>query len=847
MKILHQYALKNLWNYRKRTIAIIMGIILSTAMITSITTLTLCAREGLIKKQIETFGDFHSVFYSVKDDVKDRILYHDRVESTMQVQPIGVGNLKGSQNEYKPYISVQGFDETALKNLPVNLIKGRFPKTTDEIILSDHIRYNAKVDDYKIGDTIQLDLGKRQIEENKGMLPSSYPYEGENEKLIDLMQKSYTVVGYFDRPAFEPKLSASYTAITAFDDSLRINNDIYIKFNDINKTVELTRNIDANLTKNEVPSDPYSTYYSRYKYNYDVLMYYNALTRSRSSFIINIVAAFTAIVVLIGSATLLYNSFSVSMRKEHQNIALLQSIGATRSQIRSMVLFEGVVIALIAIPIGLVIGLLAVTSSLGILNQLILESSFQMSPMKFTFSWEILVLCGILIFSIIELCVWLPSRRKSNSLIEDLRSEGKLSVKKYSIMKGNRHFTYQLAKKHIRFTPYSRRNIMISLITLMVLFVSFHSLMMNVQNIRDEILIDPPYDVALSFIDNKDDDLQLIRELETENNYVITDSITYSIFDVSNINKDFYKKWQENGNSNLFTFVHVEDHIFEKILKGSEFDNLSNADKDRIKKSPNTAFLYNKITLDDKPYQILDEDSSLNELVPTGPSIELHRMENNLGFIDSNQMLPIAVVNESTMNMLRSNAGMDHNLSYTIYFQTSDSIALENELKNLPLANEKDGFLVRNYDRENSEVRSVKLLTNLLFYGFMSLVFVVGFVNILNTVHSEYQSRSREFAMLMSIGMKRSHLFKMLLKENMLHMFYAWLISLLINFIITYILSILFKRNYLYFDQGMNQMIYLDYLYCLLIGFFFTIVILIYNIRLFARKSVSEIIKADSI
>ncbi|MEF9961210.1 MAG: ABC transporter permease [Erysipelotrichaceae bacterium] len=828
MKILHRYGIKSLWHNYKRTIAIMVGITLSTAMMISIATLTLSAKDALQTKQKETFGDYHSLFYNVPNDKKIFVTHNEKVSEAMQVQSLGVDYLNGSKNNLKPYISVMGFQQTTLDHLPVKLSSGRLPQNDREIILAKHILYNGKVN-LNLGDQLQLNLGKRIFKDSLAEINNFDPYYEGIETIQTAKLQTYRVVGFFERPTFENFSSASYSAITAYNENLPISSDIYVKYFKPSDSVKNTEAIAKVLKFND----------RQYNFNYNLLTYDNAFANSRSSFLINIVSVFTMIVVLLGSATLLYNSFSMNMRKERQHLSMLQSVGATMTQIRSMLFFQGFIIALISIPLGIGLGLLSVSTSLGIFNQLILSSSIEMSAMKMHLSWSLISICSILIFILIEFCIWLPSKTIALSLIDEMKIKGNAKAKKYRMHQKHTSITSKLAIKHLCFQKNSERNILISLVTLMVLFVSFHGLMSNVQKVRDESFLDSKYDVSMNFTEEKNN-LNIaneIAQLETVNTNIITtfeDGVSVPL-------KAFNKKYQNSikGNSKqiLVDLIGIEDKKFDELFKGNKPNE------------KNQAYLYNEYQYSNNhPSQYIDSAKKIAITHGKTVNFEVIPTTIDLGFLN-HQSRPTLLVSSSKLDQLfqhefKINDNLQYNKNYIAYFNTLDSNALEAELKNLPGLNRIVAYEIYNYDRMNGEVRSIKLLTNLLFFGFITLVFIVGFVNILNTAHGEYQMRRQEFAMLNSIGMRKKDILKMLYKESLMEAIIAFLIAFVINVLIASILSFFFQKAGIGYDTAIP---YNDYIYCLLIGFGATCLVLGYQIIQRRKDSIADIIKEQSI
>ena len=47
------------------------------------------------------------------------------------------------KNKYKPYLYVKAYNDTALKNLAVNLVEGRVPQNSNEIVIPTHLETNG--------------------------------------------------------------------------------------------------------------------------------------------------------------------------------------------------------------------------------------------------------------------------------------------------------------------------------------------------------------------------------------------------------------------------------------------------------------------------------------------------------------------------------------------------------------------------------------------------------------------------------------------------------------------------------------------------------------------------------
>ena len=65
-------------------------------------------------------------------------------------------------------------------------------------------------------------------------------------------------------------------------------------------------------------------------------------------------------IVVISTIAVIYNSFQISVVERIKQFGLLRAVGTTPRQIRKIVLREATILAVIAIPLGLICGIIAI-------------------------------------------------------------------------------------------------------------------------------------------------------------------------------------------------------------------------------------------------------------------------------------------------------------------------------------------------------------------------------------------------------------------------------------------------------------------------------------------------------
>ena len=160
MNILNKFTLKSLSKNKKRTIVTIIGVALSAALICAVAGMLMSFKKTLVETTIQTRGNFHIRFENVPKEELKYIENNKNVKSFFYSSALGYSYLQNSQNENKPYLYVLGLGDEALKSSGLKLIEGRMPENENEVVISEHIISNGRVE-FHVGDTINLNVGKR--------------------------------------------------------------------------------------------------------------------------------------------------------------------------------------------------------------------------------------------------------------------------------------------------------------------------------------------------------------------------------------------------------------------------------------------------------------------------------------------------------------------------------------------------------------------------------------------------------------------------------------------------------------------------------------------------------------
>ena len=503
MKILNKLTIKSLKLNKKRTLVTIIGIILSTALITVVAGMVTSSQATLKEYFRNTNGDYEVEFKNVPIEELSYIEENRNIDNYFLTSSIGYARFKESTNEYKPYFYILGIDSSAKDKLPINLTEGRFPTNSSEIVISKNIyNYMASDEDnlelaepenpLEIGDTLSLDVSKRLIDGKELDQDDIYT---EDEYLESMYTKEYTIVGIMERVGYElePYSAPGFTTITYLDvNNLGKTANIYSNFTKegLRNYKEVLSNIlglDLNYEKehNYVDIMELSTGTAKEEVGskYDIVLNTGLLqiegvgVNSSYMRMLYLVGIVVLVIIIISSVFVIRNSFAISITERTRQYGMLSSIGATKKQIRKNVLFEGFVLGIIGIPSGIILGILVNWILAIVLNNLIKNI---VEDVAFIYSLPVLAIIFSIILGTITIYFSCRSSARRASKVspidairssEDIKIKGK-KVKSPKIIKKIFGVGGDIAYKNLKRNKKKYRTTVISLVVSIFIFIS---------------------------------------------------------------------------------------------------------------------------------------------------------------------------------------------------------------------------------------------------------------------------------------------------------------------------------------------------------------------------------------
>lgn len=794
MNLYTSLTLRYLKENKRRTIVTIIGIILSTALICGIGNISVSLMDHQIRETIANDGEFHATFYDIKKDDISTITNSAGISKSALSESLGYAKL----DKYDKYmIQIKEYDENDFKGYQIKLKDGRFPSNDKEIVLSEE---SLKKSNKKIGDSISFNIGKRVDEDGNSREGDLLAYE--NEKIINATKKDFKIVGTIEKPGFEWNGSdAVVTGITYLDiNNIDKNQDVNVSIS-VNKPTEIYE-IAPKIAKNlglklkDVSGDNYNNkqgiHYENLSFNEHLLRLQGASVYSNINNSIYMIIIIVTVLVVICTIATVYNAFSISISERKKQFGILNSIGATKSQIIKLVFIEAFIVSVIAIPIGIVCGTISVDLVFRFIQRFFENSFIADMNLRVVYNPYIIIGSILIVLITIGISAILPAITAAKiSPLEAIKNSSNLKIGKVKDSKIVR-FIFKtegvLAYKNLRRNKKKFRITLFSLIISVVIFISFSGFMKLFIKANQVQSSQMNYDLYLYKNGFAEDD-KIINELKKVKgieNFSINNE--YSIgtnVGENNINKGYkelIEKYftKENKNdevvynfSNSLFFFPGDEAISKLKLKTGKFDK-------------ETAIKENGIILRNKSYY--EEPGKKGDVSLTnykvGDIIDAYEIgydeKNDKEIIETVKLKVLATTEDLLPGQLSSSyMGLDfitydevgQKLGFNInkgrmYISTNKE---ENTRKAIKEIAEKYGYTVNDeieYARKNEQSM---MAMKVFVYGFVSVISLVSITNIVNTISTNINLRKRELAIIKSIGVTPSGFNKMIYLESLLY------------------------------------------------------------------------------
>ncbi len=770
MNIFHKITLQSLKKSRTRTLVTIIGVALSAAMITAVAAFAVSLQSYMINGAAVKYGDWHIEIPNADSSFLQKQQKDSRVANTVALQNIGYTTLDGGQNPDKPYLFISGWSGEALDSLPLKLLSGRLPESSSEVVIPAHIAANGGVK-ISVGDTLNLSVGSRMLGGQK--LSQHDSYEG-GETLVSLKEKTYMVVGICQRPAIEEYSAPGYTLITTEDPD---EGDSFTVFITLKNPYRVHSYADSVSDKDS------------YVLNDGVLRFMGLSGEKMLTVLLYSIGGILIALVMLGSVFLIYNSFNISLNERTHQFGILMSIGATERQLRNSVLFEGLCIGAIGIPIGVLAGIPSIRLLLSLVAENFANALYDNVPLTLVVSVPVLAAAAVISMITILISAYLPAKKAAGMpVMECIRQTNEIKVEAGTIRisKLAKRFSGLeeiLALKNFKRNKRRYRSIILSLSLSVVLFVSASSFGVYLNQIAENSSVAAEeYDICFYTRDMKENELfRLYDELKTaagvtESSYQALS--TYScILNTGDLSSHFLEEYGDligyDGVSKTvkvqLDIQFVENGVYQNLLAGLGLsaEEYSGEDSEMIMAGILPGSWYTQ----EQPMEFMlrsrtgDQTKTIRaafvkdypDLLPAEPG---DWSGYSLMVIAPYEVKPQFDALDATVNPVK--------LGMTFRSENPGRSAAEMQTIIDGAGITADYNLYNVYEILEPN-RNITFIVNLFAAVFIVMISLIAIANVFNTISTNVKLRRREFAMLRSVGMSDRDFNKMMRFECALY------------------------------------------------------------------------------
>ncbi|KNF07671.1 ABC-type transport system, involved in lipoprotein release, permease component [Gottschalkia purinilytica] len=821
MKKYQELTLRYLKAQKKRTILTIMGVISSVALITGLGILMLTMQNKEIQNTIQNTGFYH---FSIKDTDKDTL---KQIKNHLKVDRAGIKMEGGVAKPLETgYISVAGYDEDILDIMKENvkIVKGKLPKKENEIAIEEWIVNDMK-EKPQIGENISLTLYDQTGEEAEEELNEKlYNYEYEKSEIrnksqnIKTKEKIFKVVGILENSP-NWKMTKIAKGIVTLDE---IGN---IKGNNVKDKafIRVKDKLPIQESKTDILQD-FKIDDKRVTDNEPLLKRMGESGNAKFDNSLIGIGIFLASLIFLATVAIIYNSFHISVVERVKQFGILRSIGTSPHQIKRIVLGESLVIGLISIPFGLIFGTVGVSIVLKILNAI----NFTLSGnVKISIDYRIIIVSSIVGILSVLVSAFLPAYRASKvspiEAIMNTKVDKKVlkKIRKSWILKRifgvEGEFAYKNIwrnKGRLFITAFS----MCISIVLLIVFSTFikHVFDRSVNNVKH----------GSDFILSSEHRNEIENGL-TENDYNKIKNITgvkkvYSTFKESLLvtfpKEKFTKEALESkkymdadkeiktiGKTNYFkpdqesSLLGVNTEMIKELEK---YLISGSVDENKINKENGVIIVPGMYIYDTKDKKQEENEGMELKKVDKGVNLKvgdyIYVDEDRIIYGEDTDDKNISLDKLKKLKIVGILEKFPSKYNYDYNYNTIDIVTTEKVLKTLTKKKYYDNIQIsldnneERYEYAKGEIeklvndrkstinifdkfeearreREQKLGVGILAYGFVTVIALIGTLNIINTIGTNLILRTREFGMLRATGMHMKQMKKMILVEGILY------------------------------------------------------------------------------
>lgn len=742
MKMTTRVAFDNMKYHKRKNILTGIAIILTTLLLFVVPTVG----KGMIDAQFaavnKVYPTWHALYRNVDEDTVKKLAVHDDIET------YGLRSDVGEMAVEDATVFVMYMDEEGMKLNKVELSEGVMPDKEDEIVVSPGILELLGQKNAQIGDTISI------------------PYQIYRDGSLDYTQeKEFTICGLFTDSKASKEQGIYVSLISeAFLKSELPGNEADYRFLFRVKTPDDSRTDQIEEQIKEIAGQ-----FGISEGNININEEYLAANYVDPVMLPAVIVIM--LIIMAAGVITIYSIYYVSMNQRVREFGRLKAIGATKRQVKQIVLREGLCVAVFAIPTGLIIGTIASRMALLKLVSFSDKENVLMEIVEEVlvngdvplFHWWICLLAVVVTICTVYLSLLRPMRIAAKvSEVEAMRYQG--DDKKY---RGSRNGCDYLTIGRLtrRNLAGNKKKSAVTIISMAItgVFLMVIATVLSCANPAEsaDSSIVGQYEISpVTESGNKEHPELEWSEVQKDN--PLNEDLKTQIESLDGVKR-----------VDTFTSINVTCDVFDEtesingipeayakelekgIIKGKvTYEELKSGDKVIVDRA--LLHWYPDLNVGDKlNLTIHDADRTYEKEVEIAAIGEYRSGLTNYDYL--------IMAKEAADKLCSNNAGY--------YFHV---IADENYDKGLEaslneLIDESGRIAMRTWQEEYEQWDSALALTRTGCYTFLAILAVISVMNLINTMLNSVYVRKKELGMLQAIGMSDRQLAKMLQLEGLFY------------------------------------------------------------------------------
>lgn len=826
MNIIQKLTVRHLLENKKRSAITILGIAFSTALISAIFIGCFSFLKFMGDMSLESLGNYEGVFENPTNEQVISLQNDERIDKVgIYIKNARSAGFKIDLDRHERFRvgSICYGNTEYFSQLFDGKYEGRLPEKPGEIAL-DAAFLEERGLDVKVGDTFTFEKGGRFMAEHEDSKDNGYFFGRyrPDEEFHSLGEETCLVTAIIT----ENRAKSGFAMFEGIDGpGAKEDTFAYISL----KKVDHTAAGQLNAIKAQYGLE-------RLEYSEEYLMSLLCFKDMGESIFSFFGVLFIGLgVVILVSIVLIYNSIAMSLAEKVKYLGMLASVGATKAQKRGSIYFEGLILAIIGIPLGIFLGILGSQVTLNYLGPRMLAADMfrVMDGVRGTIPLYVpsYVTLSIVLIAAVTVFVSLtvPAYKASKIMpVDALRQSNEIKVKAKNLRINpliRKIFGYEgeLAYKNIKRNGRKGTVITFTIGAAIVMFLTT-TYIIEVADAANPYGVELPCDVAVTCGYDEIDRLkEALKGVSGIKELHVSDGIEFYYQNVDNkknfvaankdiINKDFLAdgyKWLFDRHGMIDAIV-IEDEDFIRIANANGYDpqslmegDLKGLMVDTYYCKPSKKHVFNDSIIGAKLYY--DEDPNNPPMVTIAGIVKYDPEE--FAFREMGKETIAALIPQSSYLREKSKYIDLSDLVATIMISTDNNKEVVNKISDIL---EYDGYnhtSIMNLTGEMKSSTAVLLMLKTIMYGFTVLVSLIIIANLVNSISTGVLLRRKEFAMYRSVGMENKGFKSMMVLESFLYGIRGVVVGVPISIILSYMIY-LKAENHNHAPFEINPVVY---------------------------------------